>query len=249
MSQKIFNLILLDESGSMSLIEKAAVGGINETLQSIRQAQQQHPDQEHFVTLISFHGGSYTMKYDRTPATDTKDLERYYPSGSTPLFDAMGRSITDLKQHVTDDDAVLVTIITDGEENSSVDYGGQAIKQMVSEMRERGWVFSYIGTNQDVDAVADQLGIRSRMQYDYSDAGMQEAMREERKQRMVMYNRMANEGTGFFKNDPEYDYFGNGRKAPRPHRKDKSEDTTKNNDKPTDSTERRSLWQRIFGLG
>ena len=139
-----------------------------------------------------------------------------------------------------------------GEENSSVEYGGHAIKQMVSEMRERGWVFSYIGTNQDVDAVADQLGIHSRMQYDYSDAGMQEAMREERKQRMVMYNRIADEGTGFFKNNPDYDYLNNGRQARRPHRKDPPADTTQHDDTTTDSTEhakhteRRSLWQRIF---
>ncbi len=256
MSQKIFNLILLDESGSMSIIEKAAVGGINETLQSIRQAQQQHPDQEHFVTLATFHGGSYTVKYDRNPAPETKDLERYNPGGSTPLFDAMGRSITELRSHVCDDDAVLVTIITDGEENSSVEYSGQAIKQLVSEMRNQGWVFSYIGTNQDVDAVADQLGIHSRMNYDYSDVGMQDAIRKERKQRMVMYSRIANEGTGFFKDDPDYDYLDNSRKPSRPRRDSKPTAPVPDATQPADTTPddakqaaHRSIWQRIFGLG
>ena len=32
--QKVFNLIILDESGSMSAIEKQAVSGVNETLQT-----------------------------------------------------------------------------------------------------------------------------------------------------------------------------------------------------------------------
>ena len=34
-SQRIFNLIILDESGSMQRIEKQAVSGLNETFQTI----------------------------------------------------------------------------------------------------------------------------------------------------------------------------------------------------------------------
>ena len=34
MKQKVYNLIILDESGSMQMIAKQAVSGLNETLQS-----------------------------------------------------------------------------------------------------------------------------------------------------------------------------------------------------------------------
>lgn len=41
---KVFNVIILDESGSMSNIEKQAVDSVNETLQSVRSAQQKYED-------------------------------------------------------------------------------------------------------------------------------------------------------------------------------------------------------------
>ena len=40
MTKKVFNLIILDESGSMSSIEQATVSGLNETIQSIKNAQE-----------------------------------------------------------------------------------------------------------------------------------------------------------------------------------------------------------------
>ena len=44
--QTIHNLIILDESGSMSRIRDMAVSGANETLQTIRAAVQDHPELE-----------------------------------------------------------------------------------------------------------------------------------------------------------------------------------------------------------
>ena len=41
---RIYNLVILDESGSMMTIQEQAFTGVNETIQSIRQAQQEHPD-------------------------------------------------------------------------------------------------------------------------------------------------------------------------------------------------------------
>ncbi|MDE6811218.1 MAG: hypothetical protein K2J15_02590 [Muribaculaceae bacterium] len=46
MKQRVFNLIILDESGSMSSIEKQAIDGVNETVQTIRAAQKKHEEQK-----------------------------------------------------------------------------------------------------------------------------------------------------------------------------------------------------------
>ena len=54
MKTRIFNLIILDESGSMMSIKKEAIDSVNETLQTIRAAQKKHEDQEHYVTLVTF---------------------------------------------------------------------------------------------------------------------------------------------------------------------------------------------------
>ena len=42
MKTRVFNLLILDESGSMSSIEKQAVDSVNETLQSVRSAQKKY---------------------------------------------------------------------------------------------------------------------------------------------------------------------------------------------------------------
>jgi hypothetical protein len=121
----------------------------------------------------------------------------------------MGRSLNELKSHVSDEDVVLVTIITDGYENASREYSGHDIKSLVAELKAKGWVFAYIGTNQDVDAVADDMGIRSRMCYDYSDLGAQEMFNTEHNRRKKFYGRLAQEGTCFMRKG-SYDYFESG---------------------------------------
>ena len=53
---KVYNVIILDKSGSMSSIARQAVDGVNETIGSIKSAQEKNPDQEHIVTLVAFCG-------------------------------------------------------------------------------------------------------------------------------------------------------------------------------------------------
>ena len=49
---RIYNLIIVDESGSMGGLEHATITGVNETINSIRSAQRDFgATQEHFLTL------------------------------------------------------------------------------------------------------------------------------------------------------------------------------------------------------
>lgn len=45
----VYNLIILDESGSMDSIKSATIGGFNETLQTIQHAETQYTDQQHLT--------------------------------------------------------------------------------------------------------------------------------------------------------------------------------------------------------
>ena len=206
--QKVFNLIVLDESGSMSAIEKQAVAGVNETLQTISNAQREHAEQEHFVSFVTFNSNGIRTVMNRKQVEGGKALKwtDYQPNACTPLYDAMGQSINELKGHVNDEDVVLVTIITDGMENASREFCGKDIKKLVSDMKEKGWVFAYIGTNQDVDAVADSMGIRSRMNYEYSQTGAEEMFNVEHCRRSVFYCKLANEGKDFMRRK-DFDFF------------------------------------------
>lgn len=172
MKQRVFNLIIIDESGSMQSIKKQAIDGVNETLQTIRAAQRRHENQEHYVSLVTFNDNVKCL-HECKPAYEVKELtaESYLPDCCTALYDAMGISLNALRKHVAQSDRVLVTIVTDGYENASQEYNGAAIRALVEELKEKGWVFAYIGANQDVEAVAAKISITNTLCFSATESG------------------------------------------------------------------------------
>lgn len=172
MKTRIFNLIIIDESGSMQSIKTAAIDSVNETIQTIRSAQKKHEDQEHYVSLVTFNDDVKTV-YECVPVNEVKELtaETYQPDCCTALYDAMGISLNALRKKVAEDDKVLVTVVTDGYENASKEYSGKAIKALVDELKGKGWVFAYIGANQDVEAVAATISITNVMKFEATPLG------------------------------------------------------------------------------
>ena len=198
---QIYNLIILDKSGSMSSIARAAIAGFNETVGGMRSAQERFKDtQEHFVSLMIFCECEKRLVYDKVPVAEVKELtsKEYRPCCGTPLYDAMGISINALYKDIKDkeDATAMVTVITDGMENASREYSGNAIKALVERMKdEEGWNFAYIGTNQDVEATSASLNIDNSMCFVDDEAGMSEAWMKERKSKMVMYSRLSMEAS------------------------------------------------------
>ena len=76
-AKRVFNLIIVDESGSMSVIRKQAFAGMNETLQTVREMQKKYPDTNQYVTLVTFDSDHTKWHYDNTlliPGTSTGRL-------------------------------------------------------------------------------------------------------------------------------------------------------------------------------
>lgn len=193
MKTRIFNLIILDESGSMSCIDRQAVSGVNETIQTIRDAQKRYADeQEHLFTLVTFNSSRVKTLCDRLPIAEVSEMsdDSYHPGCSTPLYDAMGLSLNTLRKFVAPADKVLVTIITDGEENSSTEYSGYAIKALVEKLKSEGWVFAYIGANQNVEAVASSMSINNSLPFDQSHASTAQMFRCVSLSRMKWFDRV-----------------------------------------------------------
>jgi len=193
---QVYNLIILDKSGSMCSIADAAIAGFNETVGGIRAAQKQFTEtQQHYVSLLTFCSCTKEYVYNCVPVDQVKNLtsRNYEPCCGTPLYDAMGMGINDLlkKTKKMENASVVVTVITDGMENSSTEYSGEAIKALVDKMtQERGWNFAYIGTNQDVESVAINLSITNTMFFEDSEEGMNQAWERERKSKRRMFSRM-----------------------------------------------------------
>lgn len=174
---RIYNLIILDESGSMDHIRTQALSGANETLQTIRMAQKENPADNQMVSFVTFdsHPGRPAVRplilCEKIDAVKDIEPNQYQPYGGTPLYDAMGFSITKLRTIVKDGDHVLVTVITDGYENSSKHFNAAMLKELVDSLSKQGWAFTYIGANQDAHMTASGLGIRSAMDFEASAEG------------------------------------------------------------------------------
>lgn len=198
MKQQIYNLIILDESGSMDCVTRQTINGCNETLNTIRSAQAKYAEtQDHFVSIYAFQSdGNRPSRYliKNLPVGKVKHitLDDYDPWGSTPLNDAVGSTLSDLKATVRRAENAIgsVTIITDGEENSSEKYTIEKVARMIAELKEIGWNFNFIGANIDVVTTARRYCIENTLEFQQDDAGTEEMFACERNSRMRYYDRM-----------------------------------------------------------
>ena len=196
MKIKVHNLIILDESGSMQSIHKPAVDGLNETLQSIQSAQEMHKEfQEHFVTMVFFNSNGIRTIMENKPIEQVEMLKSkdFMPTACTPLYDAMGLSLSKLRYKLDDSEKnqALVTIITDGYENASKEYTGKMINSLVKDLKAIGWVFAYIGANQDVDEVAASMSIGNCMCFEASEQGSKIMASKLSRSRENFYNKVS----------------------------------------------------------
>jgi uncharacterized protein YegL len=231
--QQVHNLILLDESGSMQSIKPSIINGFNELVQSIKGIQKQFPEQEHYISIISFNGlGNKVLHFmDDVSKLNTIDSSNYKPDAMTPLYDAMGFGFTKLKTELESqtDYNVLVTILTDGEENASREYTGTVIKNMIEELSEGNWTFTYIGTEHDVEKMATNLSIKNSMSFDKNTDGIDSMFAEEFQSRRLFSKNIRE------KNDFKENYFNKIEKFLDENENEKSE------------PKRDSLWDKITG--
>jgi len=166
---QVHNLIILDESGSMGSIRELIISGFNELVQTIKGIEKDYPEQEYFISFVTFNGMGQKTLHFMEPAAKLEMIDgtKYQPNYSTPLYDAMGVSMTKLKHSLEKqtDYNVLVTVLTDGEENASKEYNGSAIRKMVEELKQSGWTFTYIGTDHDVESFAVNISISNVMNF------------------------------------------------------------------------------------
>lgn len=207
-THKIFNLIILDESGSMESIKSATLSGFNEVVQTIKGASEQFPEQQHTVTLVTFNGMGITTRLDNQPADQLVLLtdELFRPNASTPLYDAMGRSLLRLEWQIEKETnyTVLVSILTDGEENASKEFSGLQIQAMVDRLKQHNWSFTYMGANHAVQKMALSLSIEQSITFQTNDQDMKQLFDKERKGRNAFYQKRSE---GHSVRDSESGYF------------------------------------------
>ena len=194
----IYNLIIVDESGSMSHLSEVTLSGINETIGTIRNAQKEFAQtQVHTLTLVTFDTDSnrpaVRTMIDNQPIANVKKFRDYMPNGCTPLYDAMGQSLTRLHTLIKGDvDAsAVVTVLTDGLENASREWNAQSLRKLIEQLKQEGWSFSYMGSAHDVKEVTDLLSIENVVEFSHDQLGAGNTWGRERSSRRAYYQKMS----------------------------------------------------------
>lgn len=180
--KKIHTLFILDRSGSMLPYKSRTLESLNANLASLRE-ESKKVNIKVFNTLLTFASSNMNFGARETPETDflyprlVSDVDTvanltnadYLPDGGTPLLDAIGFGIERLKKELgdelgSDDVNILITIFTDGEENSSKKYTKDQIKTMIDHFSaDKKWTFAFVGCGSldNVSATSGQLGIKA----------------------------------------------------------------------------------------
>lgn len=171
-------VMVLDESGSMSSIKNDTIGGFNEYLKNIQEALT--PRKDVLFSLLTFNSGKMRWVYDDADLEDAEMLDEhsYSPGNATPLYDAVGNALARIDEYCAkDDDKIVLSIITDGEENSSVEYTAEVIKKSIEDIRDK-WSITFLGANIDVWDEGARLGtfVGSTIAYDSTADGINRTM-------------------------------------------------------------------------
>lgn len=158
--------VLLDRSGSMQSIKTDAIGGFNDYVEQLAKTSP-----ESTLSLTIFDSISTDTIVDDVTVTKVKPLTEatYQPRGSTPLLDAIGKTVS-LLDKTKGKNKVLV-ISTDGAENCSVEYKKATIKALLDERQKQGWLVIYLGANQDAFHEGGSIGTMTSNTMNYAATG------------------------------------------------------------------------------
>ena len=167
--------VVLDRSGSMSNCVHQTVDALNGYLIGM-----QKENTEGLVTISLFDSQSIDIGVDKVQIKDLSPLEYSFltPRASTPLYDAIGAAIYEHSNYdVTKEDKKVLVIVTDGLENASREYTGDAIKKLVEEKEESGWLIVYLGSDHDIYKQTKMMGIDPGRSIRYSKGKSDSAFR------------------------------------------------------------------------
>lgn len=155
-------IFILDDSGSMCHGYDQTVQTFNDQIEIVKKNQA-----DGGVTRVSFYtfGNEVKTLFRQEPASEIKPIgpHNYKPAGGTALYDAIGVALKDAMEadKPNKDIAFLVSVFTDGEENSSMHYRGEYLGAQVRKLQEKGnWTFTLMGPNKGLSQLSDILGIR-----------------------------------------------------------------------------------------
>jgi hypothetical protein len=167
--------IILDRSGSMNQIKSDVIFEFNRFLDEFNSEKSR-------FSLIQFNNKVESVFVNQKVNTSNYlNDKNFIPSGTTALFDAIGETLNHKIQFLEakkNPRKVIIAIITDGIENSSIEYSQEVIRDLITTCKEKlNWRILFFGANQDSILEGGKIGIDKdlRMSIKFSKAGMHQA--------------------------------------------------------------------------
>jgi uncharacterized protein YegL len=161
--RRTYIALVLDSSGSMADVIDATISGFNEQVETISKQSKQFGEST-FVSLVTFNSEVFELYSNVSPDSVQKlTKENYRPDGMTRMYDAVGYTIERLARDTNAQDennAYLVVIMSDGIENYSKHFNAYMLADRIKRLQATNrWTFTYIGANQDLSKVRQDLGL------------------------------------------------------------------------------------------
>jgi hypothetical protein len=178
---EMHSYILLDRTGSMSGIWDEALTSVNAYARAVGEEREGEAegDLRTEVTLAVFdHQGG--LQYDilrrQADADHWQDVtsDEASPRGMTPLFDAIGRTIS-MAEEDNPERAVIV-IMTDGHENASQEFTKDTARAALDRAKAKGWEVIFLGADFGQFSDAEGVGVAASKSMGMSAGTMQESM-------------------------------------------------------------------------
>ena len=168
---------IIDRSGSMCGKEEDTIGGVNSSLEVIKQDLK--PNEQVNVSIKLFdHEEKMLIKSLNITEVRPIELRQFVPRGQTALYDAIGSTLTyfmEKKLHnPTCYDTCLMYVATDGFENCSKNFTADSLKKLItSAQKSYNIELIYLGANQDAILEASKIGILPTHAINYSETSEQ----------------------------------------------------------------------------
>ena len=159
-------VFVIDESGSMSGTESDVIGGFRRVVDE----QKEIKDGTCSVSYYKFNS-KVTEVYKGKDVNEVGYIDdEYKPGGCTALFDAVGTAIDEIGKWLDSMDEskkpekTVIVVMTDGMENSSVEYSAEKVKDMIKEQEDKyNWTFIYMGSDLKDANDANTMGFTTKL--------------------------------------------------------------------------------------
>jgi len=146
-------LVIMDSSGSMQSMGNEPLQALNGF---IKDQQEVLSGDGSTLSLWMFDTKTHLV-IDDQPLKDVAPVTAYRPDGMTAMYDAIGKAVS-LKYNKSKRRNVVCMVITDGEENASVEYALSDVRKVIDTAeKEHGWKFIFIGAT-DIFAEGAKTG-------------------------------------------------------------------------------------------